>query len=330
MPFRLLNSILFAGIFAVGVSSAQEGTAEVPVPGNAYAQIMACGADGQAYFPSVGAEYFVLRVSLDGSTVTFRLPGKAYPNAAAPYADGVNVLGRWPGSPEPKFVIYHFDNLGNLLMQHSVPIDLTETMMATTPSGATILVGHHPAMSPQDDDWKYRGMVLDAEDRVVSRFELPSPPAGETWTFGRLGGLPNGRLLITAGDGAAYVLLHANEPPTTMIATISESGKLSVKTLPEPVLGETKYTGWLVGPGVAVEMYDLAGARMRVGGRPVYHFDEYDLKSGKRIASKTAPMGSAAPFSAACYYGDSVTGLGARMQVMPNEPYLRLRIAKLQ
>jgi len=255
MPSRLLSSILFAGIFAISVSSAQEGTAEVPVPRNVYGQIMACGTGGQAYFP-LGSEHSALRVSLDGSTVKFRLPGKVYPNAVAPYADGVNVLGRWPGSPEPKFVIYHFDNLGNLLTQHPVPINLTETMMATTSSGTTILVGHHPAMSPQDEDWKYRGLVLDAEDRVVSRFELPSPPAGETWTFGPLGRLPNDRLLITAGDGAAYVLLHANEPPTTIIATISESGKLSVKTLPEPVLGETKYTGWLVGPGVAVERPD--------------------------------------------------------------------------
>ncbi|MGP0017264.1 MAG: hypothetical protein ACLPHP_01745 [Candidatus Sulfotelmatobacter sp.] len=322
MPSRLLNSILFAGIFAIGVSSAQEGTAEVPVPGNVYAQIMACGADGQAYFP-LGGEHSTLRVSLDGSTLTFRLPGKVYPNAVAPYADGVNVLGRSPGSPEPRFVIYHFDNLGNLLTQHPVPIDLTETMMATTSSGTTILVGHHPAMSPQDDDWKYRGLVLDAEDRVVSRFELPSPPPGQTWTFNRKG-------LITAGDGAAYVLLHSDEPPTTMIATISESGKLSVKPLPEPMLGETRYIMWLVGPGVAVEMYHLDDDRTLIGGLPVFRFDEYDLKTGKKIASKAAPMGSAMPFAAACYYGNSVTGLGARMQVMPDEPYLRLRIAKLQ
>jgi|HubBroStandDraft_1064217.scaffolds.fasta_scaffold00503_4 hypothetical protein len=329
MPARLLNSILFASILAIGVSSAQEGTAEVPVPGNVYAQIMACGAGGQAYFPLEGGEHSALRVSLDGSTVTFRLPGKAYPNAVAPYADGVNVLGRSPGSPEPKFVIYHFDNLGKLLMQHSVSIDLNETMMATTSSGTTILVGHHPAMSPQDDG-KYRGVVLDAEDRVVSRFELPSPPAGETWTFGRNGGLPNGRLLMTAGDGAAYVLLHSDEPPTTMIATISESGKLHVKTVPEPVLGETPGTTWLVGQGVAVEMYHLDGDSRRIGVYPVWNFDEYDLKGGKRIASKTAPMGSAMPFSAACYYGDFVTGLGARTQVIPDEPYLRLRIAKLQ
>jgi hypothetical protein len=73
---------------------------------------------------------------------------------------------------------------------------------------------------------------------------------------------------MTAGDGAAYVLLHANQPPTTMIATISESGKLHVKNIPEPVLGETRGTTWLVGPSVAVEMYHLDGDRTRIGGLP--------------------------------------------------------------
>jgi hypothetical protein len=41
-------------------------------------------------------------------------------------------------------------------------------------------------------------------------------------------------------------------------------------------------------------------------------------------------MGSATPFTAACYYRNSVTGLGTAGQVAPDKPYLRLRIAKLQ
>jgi len=95
---------------------------------------------------------------------------------------------------------------------------------------------------------------------------------------------------------------------------------------------DPQYTKWLVGPGVAVEMYQPAGDRRRMGGLPVWSFDEYDLKSGKRIASKAAPMGEFTPFTTACYYGDSVAGVGGAgaPQVAPDEPYLRLRIAKLQ
>jgi hypothetical protein len=63
---------------------------------------------------------------------------------------------------------------------------------------------------------------------------------------------------------------------------------------------------------------------------PVDHFDEYDLKSGKKIASKTARAGEFTPFTAAGYYRDSVAGMGARIQVAADEPYLRLRVAKLQ
>jgi hypothetical protein len=362
VPSRLLSSMVFVGIFAIGVSYSQEGVAEVPIPRkNLYAGIMACGADGQAYFRSIGYEYWVLRVSLDGSRLTFRLPDRTYVDAVAPYATGVNILSarrfetkhdthpcritdnedpetnkptdtqapRTTGqgspdmSPEHARVIYHFDNRGNLLAQHSVPTDLVDTMMATTSSGTTILVGHHGADSSEKEDWKYGGMVLDADDRVVSRFELPSPPAGGTWTFG-----PSDRILMTTGDRAAYVLLHSNEPPATVIATISESGKLSVKTLPEPVSDDPRpSTKWLVGAGVAVEQYSLVGGRA-VRGRPVHHFDEYDLKSGVRTAGKTAPLGSTHPFTAACYYGDSVTGLGGGS---PNTPdALWLRIAKLQ
>ena len=324
MPSRLLSVILFTGILATGVSSAQEGIAEVPVPRNVYGAIIACGADDQAYFSSIGGEYFVLRTSLDGSSLTFRLPkaAYAYAGAVAPYTSGVNVLSSW--TDRTKFVrtMYHFDEQGNLLAQHSVRVDLTDMMMVITRSGTTILVGH------RDEDGQYKGLILDSEDRIVSRFDLPSPPDGGEWTYGE-GHSPSDRLLMTTGDRAAYVLLHSNEPPSTMIATISEHGKVSVKTL-EPISEDHQYIRWLVGPGVAVEQYRLTGDRRRVNGHPVWNFDEYDLKSGNRIANKIAPMGEFTPFSGACYYGDSVTGLGSRIQVPPDEPYLRLRIAKLQ
>jgi hypothetical protein len=44
VPSRLLSSIFFLAILATGVSSAQEGTAEVPIPENMYAGIIAYGA----------------------------------------------------------------------------------------------------------------------------------------------------------------------------------------------------------------------------------------------------------------------------------------------
>lgn len=321
MPSRLLSSVLFAGIFAIGVSSAQQGAAGVPIPRmTLYAGIIACGPYGQAYLPSIGYEFFVLRVSLDGSSLTFRLPDKTYyAEAVAPYAAGVNILSSWRDRTTHTFTraIYNFDNLGNLVTQHPVPTDLIGAMMATTSSGTTILVGHHRTGSSQKEDWKYGGLVLNADDRVVSRFELPSPPAGGTWTFG-----PSDRRLMTAGDREAYVLLHSNEPLATEIATISESGKLSVKTLPKPMLDDPPHIKWLVGPGVVVEAYSP------VGGRRVRHFDEYDVKSGEKIASKIAPLSSTTPFEAVCYYGDSVTGLGGGSPDTPDA--LWLRVAKLQ
>jgi hypothetical protein len=217
--------------------------------------------------------------------------------------------------------MFHFDEQGNLLAQHSVRVDLTDMMMVITSSGTTILVGH------RDEDGQYKGLILDSEDRIVSRFDLPSPPDGGEWTYGE-SHRPSDRLLMTTGDRAAYVLLHSNEPPSTMIATISERGKVSVKTL-ESVPEDHQHTQWLVGPGVAVAQYHLTGDRRRANGRRVWNFDEYDLKSGNRIANKIAPMGEFTPFVAACYYGDSVTGLGAG-GIAPDEPNLRLRIAKLQ
>jgi hypothetical protein len=190
----------------------------VPVPRNVYGAIIACGANGQAYFSSIGDEYFVLRTSVDGSSLTFRLPKVAhyaYAGAVAPYAGGVNVLSSWTDRTKFMRTMYHFDERGNLLAQHSVRVDLTDMMMVITGSGTPILVGH------RDEDGQYKGLILDSEDRIVSRFDLPSPQDCGAWTYGEWRN-PSDRLLMTAGDRAAYVLLHSNEPPSTMIATISK------------------------------------------------------------------------------------------------------------
>jgi hypothetical protein len=320
MPSRLLILVAFASIFfASGTGSAQEGIAEIPIPQNELG-IAACGAYGQAYFRSSGDGYSILRASFNESGLDFKLPDKEYPDSVAPYAAGVNVLTARL-QPEKKRIIYHFDNLGNLVARHFVSTDLDDTMMATTSSGATILVGRYRAS--RNDDWEYSGIVLNADDQVVSRFKLPLPPAGGGWSFG-----PSDHLLMRADERDAYVLLHSDEPLDTEIATISENGKISVTPLPEPISDDQHdHTRWLLGPGVVVEMYDLVKAGRLVGG-PFHHFDEYDMRSGERIATKTAHMGSAHPFTAACYYGDSLAGLGGSRDAQDGS-YLRLRIAKL-
>jgi hypothetical protein len=89
----------------------------VPLPKNIYGAIIGCGTDGQAYFSSIGDEYFILRASLDGSSQIFNLPDKWYARVVAPYADGVNLLSPRL-QPEKKRIIYHFDNLGNLLARY--------------------------------------------------------------------------------------------------------------------------------------------------------------------------------------------------------------------
>jgi hypothetical protein len=69
MPSRLLNSIVFAGIFAIGVCSAQEGITEVPIPQDAYGEIISCGPDGQAFFLlNYAALSITRRIELDVQT----------------------------------------------------------------------------------------------------------------------------------------------------------------------------------------------------------------------------------------------------------------------
>jgi hypothetical protein len=352
MPSRLLSSIVFAGVFAIGASPAQQGATEVllPRPDNIYPGIVACGAGGQVYFRSISSkEHFVLRLSLDGSSLTFGLPDGTMANAVAPYPAGVNISSQRfktkdgshgcrcatndvtkneetqtnkptgtqtpgavdQGSPDAtsKYwrVIYHFDDQGNLLAQHSVSTDLFGGMMATTSSGTTILVGRH------QDKSQYGGVVLDAEDRVIKRFELPSPPEGGRWriaSFDRF---------LTAGDGVVYALLHSDEPQATMIATISETGNVNIKSVPEPMSDDPgQFNKWFVGPGGAVEMYRLASENYSARQSLTYHFDEYDLKSGEKIASKTSPL------RADCYYGNTATELDLF------QDKFRFRLAELQ
>jgi hypothetical protein len=313
MPSRLLRVIAFAGFFAIPVSWAQQAFTNVLVhrPEGLYGVAIGCGADRELYFTSIGDEHFVLRASVDGASLMFGVPdGTQQAETVASYSAGVNILSartKDRATREFSSVLYHFDKLGNLLSRHPVPTDLVGAIMATNSSGTTFLVGHHQDYS------QYGGVVLDANDRIVKRFELPSPPAGG-WTLGRFD------RLLTTGEKGAYVLLHSKEPPITEIARISETGGLIITTIPEETFDDRRqHEKWLLGPGVAVDMYDLASEQPSSARQaPTLQFDEYDLNSGKKVASKTAPV------RAECYYVNAVVG----QDLLGDD--IRLRIADLR
>jgi len=331
MRFRLSVGLLFGSILAIHISYAQKVTSDIVVVGasvnDGYGGWTTCGVDGQVYRrPGSGRLTSIMRVSRDGSTSLFALPDGLRPQVFAPAGTGLNILASHFSRTEgPIFEMYHFDSQANLLAQHPVLIDFGPSEMAITTSGVTIVVGHHPDDFANRDDWKYGGAVLDADDKVITRFELPLSPGGGGWTF--VG--PR----MAAGDGVAYVILHseAGPKPATALATISESGHIDIKILPVPPDSDKHHHNeWLFGPGVAVEEYHYLRA---TGGRPraVSGFDEYDLTLGKRVATKTAlPSG----FQSGCYLGDEFSMLAHSAHVDPARHLLpealRLVTVKLQ
>jgi hypothetical protein len=75
------------------------------------------------------------------------------------------------------------------------------------------------------------------------------------------------------------------EPSTTGIAKISEDGSFDVKVIPNPPYDDMRHhAAWIVGPGVAVEVYQYVDARER----STFHFDEYDLNTGEKMAYRYA------------------------------------------
>jgi hypothetical protein len=72
MPSRFAIAVIFASLFAIHISSAQQVTSDVVVSNAAvnddYGGWTECGADGQVYrHPSSGALRSIMRVSPDGS-----------------------------------------------------------------------------------------------------------------------------------------------------------------------------------------------------------------------------------------------------------------------
>lgn len=191
--------------------------------------------------------------------------------------------------------------------------------MAVTSSGKTIVVGHHPEEMSQRDDWKHGGAVLDADDQLTRDFDLPLPPGGGGWTFSSF--------QMAGGDGVAYVILHSNTPEQTAMATILETGNniLKIKVIPVPPdSNQRHHNQWLFGPGVVAEAYIFPGERLS-------RFDEYDLNSGEKVATKSAVGGG---FQTGCYLGDKYSMLADSRRVdsargLPPQT-LRLVTFKLQ
>jgi hypothetical protein len=122
---------------------------------------------------------------------------------------------------------------------------------------------------------------------------------------------------MAVGDGVAYVMLHSNEPPQTAIATISERGNLDVKVIAAPLDTETRHHNeWVFGPGVGVDLYFYTNERPHVTAR----FDEYDLKTGVKTTTKSAPPTG---FQFGCYMRDEFSMLAHSAHIDPRASRLK-------
>lgn len=288
--------------------------------------VKACGVDGRAYLerhsyrgPSSPVLWSIVGVSPDGSIVTFELPEMLTPGVAAPGDSGLDIVAAHsPAAHSRIYEMYQFDHQANLLAKHWLGDDVSPSMMAVLPSGKAItLRGHGTSI----EEMKYDGEVLDVDGRVIQRFDLPLPPGGGGWTFGSY--------RMAAGDGLAYAILQSETTPSgpqTAIATISETGQLNIKVIPVPPDDDHRHHNqWIFGLGVAVDAYHIVGERVTV------HFDEYDLATGEKVASKIAHISGSA---FGCYTGAEVSMLAHSAHVDParglSPDTLRLVVSKLQ
>jgi hypothetical protein len=323
---RLVVAALLAGIASV-VVLAQENDVVIGSSHDHYF-IRACGTDGRNFLEHDTVEenpqsprWSLLGVSRDGAIATFELPEGESPAAAATDGSSLVILAldRHPHKVPPNspfFDMFRFDNQANLLSQQRVNIDFIPSQMAVLPSGKTILVGnyHEPG---QDDEEKHVAAIMDTDGQVIKRIPFPLPPQGGGWT------LVTYRLV--AGEDAAYMVLHSYDPPATGIAKISETGRIDVKIVQDAPYDDVRHhNAWLLGPGVAVEEYHMVGKT-----RPIGRFDEYDLNTGEKIATK----GSSA-LGGGCYTGSEITTLAASFHVDPSRHLspdtLRLVFSKLE
>jgi hypothetical protein len=320
--------LLFFALLAAN-GAAQQVTGDVVIQGaslnDGYGGPSACGADGQLYrSPSGGATRSVMRVSPDGSSLLFTLPGDARPWVMAPAGTGLNILSHDNSTAERRvvFQMYHFDGLANLLAQNQAAVPLRPYWMAALSSGRTVIAGSRLDSSDDPEDRKYGFAILDENDKLVKSVDLPLPPGGGGWTFASRMGV---------GEGVAYIMLHSNEPPRTAVAVISETGHLDITNVTLPADGDAHHHNeWLFGPGVAVEVYHYL---VQVDHRPRAFdgFDEYDLKTGEKVATKGLfPVG----FAFGCYSGNEVSMLAHSAHVDParrlSPETLRLVTVKLQ
>ena len=264
----------------------------------------------------------VMRVSREGSTLVFALPAEAWPDVFAPDGTGLNTLGHYSSRAEGDiFEMYRFDSQGNLVAKHRLVVNFRPSKMAITTSGKTIVMGH-PLDDAQQESAKYRGAVLDVDDHVSRSFELPPPPGGGEWKIASR---------MAPGETGAYAILSSDAGPQDAIAKISDAGQVEIRSVAVPPESDKHHHNeWLYGPGVAVEVYHYL---VPVGATPraFFGFNEYDLNTGEKIATKGLfPAG----FAFGCYTRSEVSMLAHSAHVDParhlSPQTIRLVTAKLQ
>jgi len=317
MPSRFVIAVVLSSILPVRVTYAQQ----VPCPPVSTEQVVhdavisgaafndgyddgMCGVGGEIYrlHRDQQLSTSIMRVAPDGSTSVFALPNDDVGvTQIAPTPAGLNVL-----SHGRSYRMYHFDREGRLLNQHQTSFVFTPSEMVVLPSGKTVAVGFRQLKNPMRVDLKFEGAVLDTDDQVVIGFDFPLTPAGGRWTPWMWGSEGKG---MAAGDGVAYLILQSDH--TFGIAIITEKGHVDVNILPVPPNSATRYHNqWLFGPGVAVEVYHDPSERPH----PIDRFDEYDLASGQKLATKSAP---GTGFAFGCYSGNQVSMLAHSAHVDP-------------
>lgn len=315
MPCRSAIALLLANLLPVYIGYAQQ----LPCPPVSTEQVISdvvvsgasvndnyrgwttCGTDAQVYrHPWSGHLTSIQRVSPDGSTLLFSLPDNVWPAAIAPAGTGLNILASKFSRTEGRvYEMYHFDSQANLLTYRRVHMVFAPERMAVTSSGKTVVLGHYPDNFSERDDWKYGGVVLDINDQLTRSFDFPLPPGGGGWTFASE---------MLGGNEVAHVMLKSITTPKgmlTAIATISETGNdiVKIKVISVPQDSEQRHHNeWLFGPGVAVETYIDPSERPH----PVDRFDEYDVTTGDKLATKTAP---GTGFQSGCYLGNEFSML---------------------
>lgn len=271
-----------------------------------------CGADGQTVLSGRQIDpdshipvLTVVGVPRDGLIVNFQLGEKSEPLTAASSGSDVFIFAHRAGDSDQRPEMFHFDSQANPLAQQRVDLGFHPQQTAVLGSGKIVVVGLQDAHD--QEDWKFVGAVIDVDGRVLARFKFPLPPEGGGWTF------ESRRML--GGDDAAYMMLHSYDPQATGLARISEDGQIDIKIVPEPIYNEQRHhNSWTFGAGVAVEEYHY------VGERSTFHFDEYDVDTGQRIASRYAFISGS---RAGCYSRGEVSMLSNSAHVDPAQKLTR-------